>query len=184
MVEKWKNIIGFRKYSISNTGKVKNNITNKILKPRLKRTGYVEYALRKNNKAYYVLAHRLVAMHFIPNPYKFEMINHKDENKQNNFEDNLEWCDRIYNVNYGTATQRRIKNTDFKKRNQNPNFIAGTKKGRSILQYDLKNNFIKKYSTIKEAATQNKLFSANIWACAKGKAKTTGGYIWKYEKEE
>lgn len=183
-MEKWRNIIGFRNYSTSNTGKVKNNITNKILKPRLKKTGYVEYVLRKNNKAYYVLAHRLVAMHFIPNPYKFEMINHKDENKQNNFEDNLEWCDRIYNVNYGTATQRRIKNTDFKKRNQNPNFIAGTKKGRSILQYDLKNNFIKKYSTIKEAAIQNRMFSANIWACAKGKAKTAGGYIWKYEKEE
>ena len=182
-MEKWKNIIGFKNYSISNTGKVKNNKTNKILKPRIKKSGYIEYVLYKN-KAFYVLAHRLVAIHFIPNPYKFEMINHKDENKQNNFEDNLEWCDRIYNVNYGTATQRRIKNSDFKKRNQNINFILGTKKGKSVLQFDLKNNFIKKYSTCKEAAIQNNLHSTNICACAKGKAKSTGGYIWKYEKEE
>lgn len=183
-MEKWEKIKGFTNYSISNTGKVKNDKTNKILKPRLKNTGYIEYALYKHKKVFYVLAHRLVAIHFIPNPYKFEMINHKDENKHNNFEGNLEWCNRAYNVNYGTATQRRIKNTDFKKRNQNINFITGTKKGRKILQYDLKNNFIKEYSTIKEAATQNQLFSANIWACAKGKNKTSGGYIWKYKKEE
>lgn len=183
-MEKWENIKSFTMYAISNTGKVKNNKTNKILKPRIKKSGYIEYVLYKKHKPYYVLAHRLVATHFIPNPSKFEMINHKDENKQNNFEDNLEWCDRIYNVNYGTAIQRRVKNTDFKKRNQNSSFIVGTKKGKNILQYDLENNFIKKYSTIKEAATQNKLFSANIWACAKGKAKTAGGYIWKYEKEK
>ena len=133
-MEKWKNIKDFKNYSISNTGKVKNNKTNKILKPRIKKSGYIEYVLYKNNKAFYLLAHRLVGTHFVPNPYKFEMINHKDEDKQNNFEENLEWCNRIYNVNYGTAIQRRIKNTNFEKRNQNDNFISGTKKGKSILQ--------------------------------------------------
>lgn len=48
-MEKWKNIKDFKNYSISNTGKVKNNKTNKILKPRIKKSGYIEYVLYKNN---------------------------------------------------------------------------------------------------------------------------------------
>jgi hypothetical protein len=52
--------------------------------------------------------HRLVAEAFIPNPdpEHFNEINHKDENKANNHYTNLEWCDRKYNVNYGTRIER------------------------------------------------------------------------------
>lgn len=39
----------------------------------------------------------------------FDCINHKDENRQNNFVENLEWCDRRYNNNYGSHNKRIAK---------------------------------------------------------------------------
>ena len=52
--------------------------------------------------------HRLVALAFCynPDPEHFKEINHKDECKFNNKPENLEWCDRSYNLNYGTRNQR------------------------------------------------------------------------------
>ena len=37
------------------------------------------------------------------------MVNHKDEDKTNNFAENLEWCTNEYNLSYGTARQRQAR---------------------------------------------------------------------------
>ena len=37
------------------------------------------------------LVHRLVADAFVPNPNKFEMVDHIDSNRQNNHPSNLRW---------------------------------------------------------------------------------------------
>lgn len=52
------------------------------------------------------LVHRLVAETWIPNPYCLPCINHIDEDKLNNCVGNLEWCDRSYNVNYGSRNAK------------------------------------------------------------------------------
>lgn len=49
-----------------------------------------------------------------------------------------------------------------------------------INQYDLKGNFIKEWSSIKEAKTST---SCDISSCLRGLNKTAGDYIWKYKKD-
>ena len=50
-----------------------------------------------------------------------------------------------------------------------------------VAQYDLNGNFIRNWTSIKDAKT--KLNINNIPAVCKGKAKQSGGYIWKYINE-
>ena len=83
-----------------------------ILKSRQNKDGYLYVRLYKNGKSKYCLIHRLVAGAFIQNtdPEKFNQINHKDENKENNYFENLEWCDPQYNVEY---SQSKIFTIEF-----------------------------------------------------------------------
>lgn len=119
--EIWKDIKGFEgKYQVSNFGRVKSlerlrkgkcnsfvKVKEKILKGKIDKDGYIEYALccGKHNKMKCYKAHRLVADAFIPNPDNLPQINHKDENKMNNYVDNLEWCTAKYNINYSIYRQ-------------------------------------------------------------------------------
>lgn len=90
-------------YQASNDGHIYSLIHNKFLKE----AGNDDYhVVTIFNRTVYV--HRLVALAFChnPDPAHFNEINHKDECKWNNKPENLEWCDRKYNMNYGTRTQR------------------------------------------------------------------------------
>lgn len=70
--------------------------------------GYLFVCLYKHNKPKREYVHRLVAITFIDNPKCLPQVNHKDEDKQNNYVENLEWCDAKYNNTYGTARERRV----------------------------------------------------------------------------
>ena len=67
-----------------------------ILKPALAK-GYYFVALSKNDKQKLFLVHRLVALHFIPNPQNKPEVNHEDLNKLNNYFQNLGWATRVEN---------------------------------------------------------------------------------------
>ena len=132
MKEEWKFILGYDNYMISSHGRVKsifiykwdrhNNTykkcyREKILKPTNNGNGYLIVGLCKEKgrgrKNFYV--HRLVAEAFIPNPNNYKEINHKDYNKSNNKMDNLEWCNRRYNIDYSKVNKAKIRY--FKKSN-------------------------------------------------------------------
>lgn len=117
MTEVIKDIKGFEgRYTISNLGIVRSLLTGKVMKPYITRAGYARVNLRYANSREYksLLIHRLVAGNFIPNPNKYPEINHKDCNRLNNRIDNLEWCDRFYNIKYaflkGSASNKGIRN--------------------------------------------------------------------------
>ena len=85
-----KNIYGFPNYTISDTGIVTNIKTNKILKPSIS-NGYPNLALRNGNGPIKFKIHRLVAEHFIENPYNKKCVNHKNGIRNDNRVNNLEW---------------------------------------------------------------------------------------------
>ena len=108
----WMPVLGFEGlYEVSSFGQVRNK-NGKVLKQMIKRTNgtcYKSVDLWKDGKYYKKYIHRLLAEAFIPNPDGLPFVNHKDEDGTNNSIDNLEWCTREYNVNYGTAKERRAK---------------------------------------------------------------------------
>lgn len=100
-------------YKIDYYGNILNVKTNYILKPS-DRNGYL--CINLNKKTYNI--HRLVAEIFLLNlNNNYNMVNHKDGNKKNNYYENLEWCDasinslhskrvlnnKIYGENIGTS---------------------------------------------------------------------------------
>lgn len=123
MDEIWKDVIGYEGlYRVSSLGSVKSVtryvktvhkgyegsrlIKERVLKPYLGKHGYFILTMRKNGRYKTEEVHRLVALAFIPNPDDLPCVNHKDENKQNNSVDNLEWCTRAYNNNYGNRNKK------------------------------------------------------------------------------
>ena len=89
-------------YKVSNTGKIFSVVTNRELSVIQKKDGYTCISLcdKDHNKKQYRI-HQLVAKAFIPNPNNLPMINHKNEIKNDNRVENLEWCNNFYNSNYG-----------------------------------------------------------------------------------
>lgn len=96
-------------YEVSNLGNVKSLRRGKLLKQSSDKNGYKILSLTKDGKSVAFLVHRLVAMTFLPNPQGLPEVNHKDETHDNNVLENLEWCSRSYNRNYGTYRERMSK---------------------------------------------------------------------------
>jgi len=99
MNEIWKYIDGYdNRYQISNTGKVKNLLGERVLS--ISNCGYVRVGLCKNSKIKQESIHRLVAKYFIPNIDNKQFVNHKDGNKLNNSVENLEWVTLSENMKH------------------------------------------------------------------------------------
>lgn len=123
MMEEWRTIPGYEGlYEVSNTGRVRSldryDSRNcfrkgKVLSPVKSNIGYLLVSLCCNGKYKGFTVHRLVAQAFIPNPDNLPEINHKDEDKTNNSVENLEWCDRKYNNNYGSRKDK-VRDTKIK----------------------------------------------------------------------
>lgn len=168
--EEWKNIIGYEElYQVSNFGRVKSLNYNKTKKEKIMKfgktkNGYLQVQLWKDGKGKFILVHRLVAIAFIPNPNGYKEINHVSEVKTENHVDNLEWCDRKYNINYGTWKEKQ-SNIHSKK----------------VLQFDLLGNFIREWKSTLECK-ENGYSSGRISDCCNGKRNKHKNYIWRYKE--
>ncbi len=104
MDEIWKDVIGYEGlYLISSLGRLKRlykDKPEKILKPIKGHLGYMTYTFSKSCKIKTYRIHRIVAIHFIPNPNNYPEVNHIDGNKENYAMINLEWCTRSQNMKH------------------------------------------------------------------------------------
>jgi len=101
-------------YQVSNFGNVKSldrktfdsvrkqvkHLKGRKLKPALDVRGYKCVVLTKKGKQKTYRVHNLVAQAFCKGYKTGLVVNHKDENKTNNFYLNLEWCTQKENVWY------------------------------------------------------------------------------------
>lgn len=110
------------------------------------------------------LAHRFIASCFLPNPQNLPCVNHKNEIKDDNRVENLEWCDHKYNDNYGTRNKR-----------------VAESKSKKVLQYTKDGVLVKEWVSAKEIGRVFGYHTGYIAACCKGKYKTAYDFIWKYK---
>lgn len=146
-MEEWRVVPGYEGlYEVSNTGRVRSfdryvKYSNgqihlhkgKVLSPGKNTKGYLFVILTCNRKRKTINVHRLVAIAFLPNPDNLPEVNHIDEDKTNNRVENLEWCDRNYNLNYGTA---RIRSRDTNIKN---GYWSGLSKDEYMREYRKEN---------------------------------------------
>lgn len=182
MDEIWKDVKGYEGfYQVSNLGRIRsldhyasNGVSQilykgKIRKLRIQPNGYVYLNLSdgKNvQKRHYV--HRLVAKAFIPNPENKPEINHKDENKQNNCADNLEWCTRKENWNYNNLPTRVGLLQRGIVRNNKP-----------IEQLTLDGKVVASFESAIEAQRKTGIDFSHIRKVVRGIDKSAGGYKWR-----
>ena len=179
MLEIWKDIKDYEGlYQVSNLGRIlslnyRRTGKIRILKGLKDKDGYLNVCLCKNGKTKRAKIHRLVAQTFLPNPLNLPQVNHKDEDKTNNFvgtpendykDGNLEWCDCKYNCNYGTSATR-----------------IGEKLSKPVFQFTLDGEFIREWKSCYEVQRKLGYRQSYTNACCRGKYKQAYGFIWKYK---
>jgi hypothetical protein len=180
--EVWKDIEGYEGfYQVSDKGRIKSldrivisgygkphRLKGKILKAQTHHCGYLEITLHKDGKKNTHKVHRLVAEAFIQNIDNLKEVNHKNEDKTDNQVENLEWCNRTYNINYGTSLQRRAE-----------------KCSKKVYQYTLTGELVKVWNSTAECG-RNGYAANNISNCCRRKYcyKTHKGFRWSYEPLE
>ena len=147
-------------YAITEKGEVWSYRSNKFLKPEKTKTGYMRIELNINGKSSRYFIHRLVAETYIENPNNLSCVNHKDENKENNHKDNLEWCDYKYNNNYGNRIEK-----------------AAEAHRKPVKQLTMDGELIKVWSSATEASN---FIGVQVYRAANGSRKSAGGYKWEY----
>lgn len=179
--EVWKDIEGYEGlYQVSNLGLVRSldHIQENLwkgkpykrmhigmtIKPIKHVTGYYLVTLSKCGEHRTIRLHRLVAKAFIPNPDNLPEVNHKDENKANNRADNLEWCDGLYNTNYGTGKYRKT-----------------AKRMRKVEQLTADGQHIAYFDAVRIASRATGCSVGHIQESIK-KGWLTHGYRWKYQE--
>jgi len=112
--EVWKQIENCSGYEVSDLGRVRSYryLKGTAKEPRIRNQpmtnkGHFYVILKQDGARKKFFTHRLVARAFVPNPENKPEVNHIDGDKTNNKPENLEWCDRSYNIRHAYHTGLR-----------------------------------------------------------------------------
>ena len=163
--EIWKDVKDYEGlYAVSNLGRIKRVVgkgckKERIIKPNLVR-GYYQVRLSKDGLVKQLYLHRIILETFNPVEGMDKLdCNQRDENKENNCLNNLEWLSHKENCDYGTRNERIRKVL-----------------GKRVLC--IETGVI--YSSTMDAARQTGIDQSGISKCCRGIYRTCGGFHWKY----
>lgn len=140
-----------------------------IMKTKKTKFNRENVGLLKHGKKTFYFVHRLVALHFIPNPFNKPEVNHLDGNPMNNDVSNLEWCTKKENSQHAwkNGLMRPVRGKD-------------KKQSKPVIQMDLSGNELSAYESINQAAIKYGFQKGNIIAACKGRYQQAYGFKWKY----
>ena len=166
-MEKWRQIKDYPKYEVSNTGKVRNAISGRILKPGIKSNGYPVVVLSNDDGRKTKHVHQLVANSFCHKDEDNLVIDHIDGNKRNNDVSNLRFC--TSSENNKSAYRLGLKKAACPIDQPSSKRIRVVETGET-------------YRSIKECARSIGANSSHISDCINGRLKKHHGY--HYEEVE
>ena len=171
-------------YKVSNLGRIlslnyRRTGRAEVMNPFEDKDGYLRVNLRKNGEYKTCKVHRLVSETFLENPENLPEVNHKDEDKTNNFvflnedgtvnkeKSNLEWKTHKDNINHGTRNERVSKT------------LTNGKKSKRVLQLSLSGELIKEWPSVSECG-RNGFNQGAVAACCRGEIPHYKGFLWMY----
>ena len=134
-------------YKINRKGEILGLKKNKLLKQHTHRLGYLIFFLFKNKKRKQFYIHRLIAIHFIPNPENLPEIDHKDRNRANNNIENLRWSTRSDNQKNKEIKGSITEEIDKRKKTKNIYYRVKVR-GKHLKRFKIREEaeeFLKKY---------------------------------------
>ena len=188
MLEQWRTAVydcePYEKYQVSNLGRIlslnyRNTGRAKLMELFDNGDSYLCVNLSKNKETKMCYVHRLVAETFLENPENKPQVNHKDEDKTNNFvflnedgsidkeKSNLEWSTPKENSNHGTRNERISK------------AMTNGKLSKPVIQLSLSGEFIREWESTHECG-RNGFNYSSICQCCNGKRKSHKGFRWEY----
>ena len=172
MGDTWSKIEGFPNYSVSNTGRIRNDVNGKVKSTSCDSNGYNFVDLYNKGSRTKMRVHRLVGEAFVDNPENKPYINHKDGDKTNNSADNLEWVTKSENMKHAFRTGLAKPSRSMLGR-KNPN--AG-RKGKPVRIIETGEEF----SSITECEKAIDGNNGHICDCLSGRQQTHRGYHFEY----
>ena len=174
-------------YKVSNLGRIlslnyRRTGRAEVMNPGTDKDGYLKVGLSKNGEYKKRLVHRLVAETFLPNPEGKPQVNHKDEDKTNNFvflnedgsvdkeKSNLEWSTPKENSNHGTRNERVSK------------ALTNGKKSKKVLQLSLSGELIREWESTMECG-RNGFNQGAVAACCRGEKPQYKGFLWMFAED-
>lgn len=155
-------------YAVTEEGQVWSYYKKRFLNPYKDAKGYLRVDLYKEGSKKTFKIHRLVAETYIPNPDNLPDVGHNDDTKENNFVSNLYWTEPKENNNHGSYPQKISQSLK-----------GNSRAGKKIICVETGEI----YESAMEAYRCTNINNGSISHVLNGRAKTAGGYHWRYIDE-